>query len=165
MLIEKINEVIIYITTKVLTIAGVESTPAIVKKLSQDILVPESYLPTAIKLATLIIAVLLLAEYLYKKKIYPKHAAWTYIFTVYIVVLMGMTYFSREPGSSSDILSWDMFRAFHKGVEDKAYFIENIMMTIPFGLLLPKVLPIAKKGRICLATGILLSIAIESHST
>lgn len=79
---------------------------------------------------------------------------------LYIIVLLQTAFFSREPGSRNGInlillSTWGLTTVEH------AYFIENIMMFVPFGVLMPMVWNRMRKVRCCVLIGCLFSCVIE----
>ena len=58
------------------------------------------------------------------------------LFLIYIEVLLEMALFSREPGSR-DGIDLQLFGTWGMTAVAHAYFIENIIMFVPFGLLVP----------------------------
>lgn len=160
MILELINKVIINISAKILTFVGASSTDRLVELIEQDLLRPESYLPIALKVAAIVVALIVIFKLVFKKEINKAKIFWIYIFTTYFAVLMGMTFFSREPGSIGGV-DLEIFGAFNRSIYSKAFFVENVLMTVPLGFLLPKVFPIAKKGLVCVLIGMLISMCIE----
>ena len=79
---------------------------------------------------------------------------------IYIEVLIQMAFLSREPGSRKGI-DFSLFETWGQTPVAHAYFIENIIMLIPFGILAPIVLKQMRKMRLCVLTGFLLSCGIE----
>lgn len=79
---------------------------------------------------------------------------------IYMEVLMQTAFLSREPGSRKGI-DFNLFGTWGQTAVSHAYFIENIIMLIPFGILAPIVLKQMRKMRVCVLTGFLLSCGIE----
>lgn len=79
---------------------------------------------------------------------------------IYIEVLIQTAFLSREPGSRKGI-DFSLFETWGQTPVAHAYFIENIMMLIPFGILAPIVLKQMRKMSVCVLTGFLLSCGIE----
>lgn len=69
-------------------------------------------------------------------------------------------FFSREPGSRKQI-ELNLFGTWGETSVAHAYFIENIIMFIPFGVLVPMVFKQMRKMRICVLVGFLFSCGIE----
>ena len=101
----------------------------------------------------------LLIYKIYKKekvRIYPSYI----LFIIYIEILMKTVFFSREPGSRKQI-DLDLFGTWGQTAMVHAYFIENIIMFIPFGLLAPMVFKRMRNVRFCVLIGFLCSCGIE----
>ena len=79
---------------------------------------------------------------------------------IYIEVLIQTAFLSRESGSRKGI-DFSLFETWWQTPVAHAYFIENIIMLIPFGFLAPIVLKQMRKIRFCVLTGFRLSCAIE----
>lgn len=82
------------------------------------------------------------------------------LFIIYIEILMQTAFFSREPGSRQQI-DLNLFGTWGQTAIAHAYFIENIIMFIPFGLLAPMVFEWMRKVRFCVFIGFLCSCGIE----
>lgn len=101
----------------------------------------------------------LLIYKIYKKekvRIYPSYI----LFIIYIEILMKTAFFSQEPGSRKQI-DLDLFGTWGQTAMAHAYFIENIIMFIPFGLLAPMVFKRMRNVRFCVLIGFLCSCGIE----
>lgn len=83
-----------------------------------------------------------------------------FLFVVYLTVLIYTVYFSREPGSRAGV-SLELFGTWGETVASKGYVIENILLFIPYGMLVPGSIPLFKKGIACVLSAALFSIAIE----
>jgi len=59
-----------------------------------------------------------------------------FLFFSYVVMVLYITYFSREPGSRAGI-DLQLFGTWGQWAQSKAYFLENILLFIPFGFCLP----------------------------
>lgn len=125
------------------------------KNIILDFKQPISYLLPAI-IVTLAIAV--------SYKIWKKETAQIKVagmlFTIYIIVLLQTAFFSREPGSRNGI-DFNLFSTWGQSTIEHAYFIENIIMFIPFGVLTPMVWKHMRKVQYCVLIGFLFSCAIE----
>lgn len=82
------------------------------------------------------------------------------LFIIYIEILMQTAFFSREPGSRQQI-DLNLFGTWGQTAIAHAYFIENIIMFIPFGFLAPMVFERMRKVRFCVFIGFLCSCGIE----
>ena len=79
---------------------------------------------------------------------------------IYIEVLLQTAFFSREPGSRTGI-DITMFSTWGETAKEHAYFIENIMMFVPLGILLPMLFKKMRKLQYCVLSGFLCSCMIE----
>ena len=79
---------------------------------------------------------------------------------IYIEILMQTAFFSREPGSRKQI-DLNLFGTWGQTPIAHAYFIENIIMFIPFGILTPMVFKQMRRMKFCVLVGFLFSCGIE----
>lgn len=131
------------------------STENIWNNIILDFRQPISYLLPAI----IITVVVVLIYKIYKKekvRIYPS----CILFIIYIEILMQTAFFSREPGSRKQI-DLDLFGTWGQTAIAHAYFIENIIMFIPFGFLAPMVFKPMRNVGFCVLIGFLCSCGIE----
>lgn len=80
--------------------------------------------------------------------------------SVYFEVLLQMTFLGREPGCKRGI-DWKLFETWGHTSITHALFIENIMLFMPFGFLMPMVFEKMQKLWICVAAGFVCSCMIE----
>lgn len=125
------------------------------KNIILDCKQPVSYLLPAI-LAALVISV----GYKLWKKENAQITAAKALLLVYIIVLLQTAFFSREPGSRNGI-DLKLFSTWGQTTVEHAYFLENIMMFVPFGILVPMVWKNMRKIQHCVLSGFLASCAIE----
>ncbi|MGN0485163.1 MAG: VanZ family protein [Lachnospiraceae bacterium] len=78
----------------------------------------------------------------------------------FLSVLAGITFFSREPGSRSSV-NLILGGTWGASLQARAYVIENLLMMLPFGFLLPTAFPKLSKWTLCTGAGFLLSLLIE----
>lgn len=97
----------------------------------------------------------------YKREKYPlQNSAILTLFLCYWLVLIQTAFFSRESGSRKQI-SLILFETWGHSVQAHAYFIENIFMFIPFGILALVLFKRMKKMYWCVLAGFLVSCTIE----
>lgn len=90
-----------------------------------------------------------------------KNRRWNIFFcVVYLIVLLNLTYFSREPGTRTGV-TVEIFRTWGNTPVEHAFFIENILLFIPFGILFPMVFPALRKPHLCILEGFLFSVCLE----
>lgn len=85
----------------------------------------------------------------------------TFLFLTYVVMLLSITYFSREAGSRIGV-DFRLFGTWGEWSQAKAYFLENILLFIPFGCFLPIVWKRTKNILLMFFVSGLLSCSIES---
>lgn len=137
----------------------------LLKYILNDFAEPIKYLPYGIIAGVIIRVIIDLAE----KLIYPKDNSskkicrknFVFLWTVYLIVIVMLTFFSREPGSRTDV-DMRLFGTWGTSAQAHAYVIENVLLFIPFGIMFPM---IGKKvGNIftCIIAAALFSIIIET---
>ncbi len=84
----------------------------------------------------------------------------SYILYVYCVGVVSITFLSREPGSR-DGLDLRLFSTISRNFSDNIYPVENVILFIPLGMLLPALLKAFKKIHYCILLGFFFSLAIE----
>ena len=85
-------------------------------------------------------------------------------FVIYILIVLYITIFNRMPEEKR--VDMELFRSYRLLINDKNYFYLyqiscNILMTIPFGILLPAFSKKFRKFRSLLLAGFLFSFLIE----
>ena len=94
---------------------------------------PLSYVPLCLTLAML--GLMPVSIVLWKdKKLTLCSIIWWYCMLAYVLIVIMITIFSREPGSRKGI-DLQLFATWGASTQAKAYVIENIFMFIPFGVL------------------------------
>ena len=83
-----------------------------------------------------------------------------FAFIIYLFMVIGIVFLSREPGSR-DAIRLQLFCIFSENIWAKTFAIENIIMFIPFGFMLPLLWNQYNSFRRCIFAGLLSSIAIE----
>ena len=136
----------------------------VAKNVQLDVQQPIGYLIPAI-LITLVGAIIYLLLYriwtgsiLLKRQ--KKKISVGILFIIYMEVLLQTAFFSREAGSRKGI-DFTILSTWGKTAQEHAYFIENIMMFVPLGVLLPMLFKKIRKLQYCVLTGFLCSCTIE----
>lgn len=136
----------------------------IIRCILKDLMEPAAYLPYGVGAGILFLLVWYLWRYYKDRSIkvrWPDRKQWLLVFCViYGTVLLKLAFFSREPGSRTGI---DLipFSTWTGGPQAHAYFIENILMFLPFGILIPAVFPRMRKPLFCIDAGFLASCLLE----
>ncbi len=82
------------------------------------------------------------------------------LFIGYVLIILCLTFLFRENGSV-DVVDFDLFSTWGRNNRNHAYFVENILLFIPFGYLLPGVFERIKHFALYALTGMAFSIVIE----
>lgn len=114
--------------------------------LVQDIKYNFQYVPDAAYLALMCIAAYLIVWTVHhiismrKTKSYTYYSVFymfsTVFFAIYMYILSILVYYSREPGSRNGV-DMQLWSTWGMTLQEHAYFIENILLFIPFGMLFP----------------------------
>ena len=107
----------------------------IIKQVIRDLQQPISYIPWAVVIAVLGFLVIAVAS----RKTENKKTVVRFfriVFAVYAIVVIQLAFFSREPGSR-DGMNLVLFSTWGYSAVTHAFFIENILMLVPFGILAP----------------------------
>lgn len=130
-------------------------------------LAAESYLPRAILdgILGLTFFILVYIGYLLTTKrkiafIKPWKMIIIFIFYLYIFMIISITLLSREPGSRIRV-SLMPFSTFTNDIYGNAFVVENIILFIPMGFILPLLSKSFQTLRMCITAGGALSIMIE----
>ncbi len=129
--------------------------------ITQDIIEPLSYLPQGLICCAILITVLIIINvlwYQFRRCLFisPIKIIYLGLFVAYIYTLLQQTYFSRPPGSRNTV-SLILGETWQGSVQSKAYVIENILMMIPFGVLIPN----AENFFCCIPLGFFFSVSLE----
>ena len=123
------------------------------------------YIPKAILLGLVVAIMLIIINccccYLKKWTLmsaFQVMSAGTFISYIYIVLMI--SYFSRSPGSRNEV-SLVLLETWKNSAQSRAYVIENIIMMIPFGLLLPIFFKPSRNFFCCIPLGFMFSVCLE----
>jgi glycopeptide antibiotics resistance protein len=83
-----------------------------------------------------------------------------FLIVVYITVLLEFAFFSRMPGSRTGI-DLILFKTWGKSVQAHSYFIENVIMFLPFGTLFPMKIRKFQSAISCVMAGFVFSVCLE----
>lgn len=131
--------------------------------MGRDIMSAACYLPTGIRCGCVY---LLLAFILYKAGVHvdgilsKENYGKMFLCVVYISTLLDLAFFSRPSGSRTGI-SLKLFETWGNSARAHAFFIENILLFIPFGILLPCTIKAFQKSKVCVFIGFLFSVCLE----
>lgn len=122
-----------------------------------DFAEPVLYIPCGM----LVSGILTILYEIARKRIYnAKHSGkrmlWRYVIILYGYIILQVTFLSREPGSRTGV-DWMLGDTWGNSLQAKAYVMENVLMMVPFGVLMP----IAYKGVRSLKGCLLLAFAVS----
>lgn len=84
-----------------------------------------------------------------------------FLFLVYLICMVQVVFFSREPGSRHG-LDLALFSTWGNTAQSHAYVIENVLLFLPFGMLFPFLSSRAESLLFCTVSGALISVLIET---
>ena len=82
------------------------------------------------------------------------------LFIMYLTIFLEIVFLSREPGSRMGV-NLQLFGTWGTNAQAHAYVLENILLFIPFGFLLPCVFSKCRNGVMIFFMGMFFSIACE----
>ena len=82
------------------------------------------------------------------------------LFITYLVIFLEIVFLSREPGTRTGV-DLQLFETWGTDAQAHAYVLENILLFIPFGFLVPFVFSKCRNGIGTFCLGMLLSIGCE----
>lgn len=133
-----------------------------IKLVIEDLAGSFRYFPQGILTGMVMLIVLLAWNYTQKKKGKSQISmVYGICMAIYGVVLLYLTLFSREAGSR-DKIDLVLFGTIGKNPRTYSYVVENILLFIPFGVLLPKLFRKFANPMLCLLMGSLVSFMIET---
>jgi glycopeptide antibiotics resistance protein len=135
------------------------------KIIIQDMIELLTYLPKGLICGVILITVLILVNGLWYQfrrcqLISPIKVIYLGLFVVYMYTLLQQTYFTRLPGSRNTV-SLILGETWQGSIQSKAYVIENVLMMVPFGVLLPNIFKPAENIFCCISLGFFLSVNLE----
>lgn len=81
-------------------------------------------------------------------------------FVMYIVILLFITFLSRENGSSA-VIDMELFSTWGINTRNNAYVVENVLLFIPYGFFCAWAIPGARKLWSCTWIGAMTTVVIE----
>lgn len=130
--------------------------------LTSDILEVISYIPYGLLIGGFVVLCITLVQHIRNRRIQIGRLFVLGITIVYLVVLLQTAFFSREPGSRVGEIDWRILPDWQTNIWVRTYALENIIMFVPFGILIPWSVRMAKKFYICIPLAMMLSFGIET---
>ena len=84
-----------------------------------------------------------------------------FLVVVYLVMMVSITLLSREPGSRIGV-DLELFQTWGNQKIPDRYFVENILLFLPFGALLPAAVPFLRKWWSCVYAAFATSMMLET---
>lgn len=121
------------------------------------------YLPYSLALGIPIAVVLI---YLFRRRdeareTGPERTVPIIVFSVYLAVLLVITFFSRESGSRTGVVDMKLFSTWGINTRNNAFVVENVLLFIPYGFLCCWAYRWARSIFRCALFGALTSMLIE----
>lgn len=132
--------------------------------ITKDMMEPIGYLPWGLLAGCIYLAALSLFRRIHSK--HSEHHTFRrdvliFLLITYFGVLLKLALFSREPGSRTTI-SLELFETWGTTMQAHAFFIENILMFIPFGILIPTAFSKMRGLLRCTAMAFACSVLLET---
>lgn len=127
--------------------------------MAEDFREPLGYLAAGTAPALAAAAVWTAADHCLRKEKW-RTAGPKFLFCLYVYVVVWQALISREPGSRTGV-DPGLFATWQDSAQSKAYVLENVLMFLPLGALLPLVWKKAEDARICVLAGAACSAFIE----
>lgn len=138
---------------------------SIIRLVLKDLTETLLYVPKAALFGFIVLALLMILKslFFYAKKwtfisTFQIVAAGTFISYIYIVLMI--SYFSRPAGSRNEV-NLILLETWRYSAQSRAYVVENIIMMIPFGLLLPVFFKPSGNFFCCIPLGFTFSVCLE----
>lgn len=141
----------------------IEKIEQLITYITHDMMEPAGYLPLGLITGILFLMVLFIFRklgLLQAKKSGIRRDLLLFLVIVYVAVLLKLAFFSREPGSRTTV-DLTLFSTWGTTMQAHAFFVENIIMFIPFGILIPTAFPMMRNIFVCTLTGLACSLFLE----
>ena len=129
--------------------------------LIRDLLSVLCYLPYGMAVGILAaLALGVVNDWRVRRKRKPFSVAATTSFFMYVVIILFITFLSRETGSNRGI-DLELFSTWGINDRNNAYVVENVLLFIPYGFVCAWAIRPARKFPVCLMIGLATSVGIE----
>ncbi|SDB09646.1 VanZ family protein [Butyrivibrio sp. INlla16] len=137
----------------------------LIKQVLSDLVSVTKYMNIGIGIALMYGAVYLLYVVICKllgkeRKLTTGHAVAVFALLIYLTATLFIVFMSREPGQYEGV-NLELWSSWGTTTLKRAMFIENIIMFIPMGILLPSAFKRLRNPFVCVFTCAVLSIFIE----
>lgn len=132
-----------------------------IKYIVKDLTAAANYLPHGIAAGVVIVLLLrVVNDRRVRRQKTPFSVASVTALLVYMFIVLCITFLSRESGSSNGI-DMEFFSTWGINDRNNAFVIENILLFIPYGFLVPWVVPGFRNLFSCLLLGLTTCLGIE----
>lgn len=129
----------------------------------KDLLSMIKYLPYSLAVGLPAAAVCLLAARLWRgKKGRAGGCVPVIFFTVYLTIMLTITFLSRESGTRRGVMDLELFSTWGINDRNNAFVVENVLLFIPYGFACPWVFCRARNLFYCTLIGAFTSLGIET---
>lgn len=142
-------------------INNIEKAKHWLQVVGRDFMEPMGYLPLGLLAGAVFMAIVLMVNVIRRKtgRHFPDKLLVKTLLVIYGTVLLQQAFFSREPGSR-DGIDLRLFATWKSAVPGR-YFVENILMFVPLGILLPLGFKNMGNFHRCLLAGFGSSVVLE----
>ena len=128
--------------------------------LMEDMKQPVTYIPLGVVVGMAVVLVLFIIGVIAGRRFSCRKLVHICLLCIYVVVMVMETFFSREPGSRGGI-DLTLFSTWGDSWQAHAYVIENIIMFLPLGVLVPMAARRQVRLRSLFFLSVILSVSIE----
>lgn len=134
-----------------------------IKYIYRDMVSAMAYLPYGLALGVPVALLLfwLLGSVGKEKKRSFASRAPVALYALYLAILLVITFFSRESGSSTGAIDLELFSTWGINARNNAYVVENVLLFIPYGFLSSWAFGWARGFFRCAWFGAMTSVAVE----
>lgn len=132
----------------------------ILKCIAEDMWEPVSYIPEGMLLGLVPAFCMAAVQILRDRKLRFGKLLAAFLLGTYGAVVLQQSFLSRPPGSRTTVCM-EILGTWKQGAQSKAYVIENVLMFIPFGALLPVCMKRARTIFCILPLSFMLSVCLE----
>lgn len=129
--------------------------------LIKDFSVLWPYFRIGVMIAAVLILLHVFHEVLHRRKMSIKKNVALFMFIIYIVMVIGETFLTREPGSRTGAIDLELWSTWGNTWRTHLYVLENVFMFVPMGALMPIIWKKQRKLYFILPTLVLETTFIE----
>ena len=119
------------------------------------------YLPLGILGAIVIVLIFQMCNKNQRRLWTKSRIFFIFVFIVYVIATVQIAYFSREPGSRNS-LDLVLFSTWGDDPLSRSYVVENVIMFLPLGILVPVIWKSMRHFHKCLFLSLICTVGIET---